>query len=84
MLYSCFKILPRKLTTGMYKAEYACGEETTMKLLLSEVDEFQIMSYGTPSETLCGLLQKDTPQTSVFYPMFWLKVGLHLCQVARR
>ena len=33
MLFSCFKMLPRKLTIGNFefKAQYACGDETTLK-----------------------------------------------------
>ena len=65
MLLACFKRFPRKLTTGCYKAQYACGDESTLNLLLSEVEEFDFGSYGTPSETLCGLLRKDSPQMSV-------------------
>ena len=63
MLVACFKRFPRKLTTGHYKAQ--CGDKITLNLLLSEVEEFDICSYGTPLQTLCGLLRKDTPQINV-------------------
>ena len=65
MLLACFKRFPRKLTTGRYKPQYACGDESTLNLLLSEVEEFDFGSCPTTSETLCGLLRKDTPQMSI-------------------
>ena len=65
MLVACFKRFPRKLTTGRYKPQYACGDESTLNLLLSEVEEFDFVSCPTPSQTLCGLLRKDTPPMSI-------------------
>ena len=62
ILFSSFKILPRKLTTGFFKSQYACQDKTILRLLLSEMEEFHIQSYGKSSETLCGLLRRDTPQ----------------------
>ena len=68
MLFSSFKMLPRKLTTGFFKSQYAHEDETTLRLLLSEVEEFHIRSYGKSSETLCGLLRRDTPQQALIIP----------------
>ena len=65
MLFSCFKMLPRKLTTGKYKAQYAMESGATLRLLMSEVEELCLWSYGTQAETLCGLLRRDTPEISV-------------------
>ena len=62
MLFSSFKMLPRKLTTGFFKSQYACEDKTMLRLLLSKVEEFHIQSDGLSSETLCGLLRRDTPQ----------------------
>ena len=37
----------------------------TLRLLLSEVEELCLWSYGTQAGTLCGLLRRDTPEISV-------------------
>ena len=68
MLFSCFKMLPRKLTinSSMPSHQYTFADETTLRMLLSEVEEFQIRSYyNSPSETLCGLLRRDTQRFNV-------------------
>ena len=65
MLFSCFKMLPRKMTTGKYNSQYAMESGATLRLLLSEVEELCLWSDGTRAETLCGLLRRDTPEISL-------------------
>ena len=61
MLFSCFKMLPRKLSNKRY---YAMESGATLRLLLSEVEELYLRSCGTRAETLCGILRRDTPEIS--------------------
>ena len=65
MLFSCFKMLPRKMTTGKYSSQYAMESGATLRLLLSEVEELCLWSDGTRAGTLCGLLRRDTPEISL-------------------
>ena len=65
MLFSCFKMLPRKLSTGNYNSKCAMENGATLRLLLSEVEELCLWARSTQAETLSGLLRRDTPEISV-------------------
>ena len=65
MLFSCFKMLPRKLTTGKYSIRFVTESKATLRLLLSEVEELCLRSCGNQAETLCGLLRRDSPDISM-------------------
>ena len=62
MLFSCFKMLPRKLSNKYYPMRSGA----TLRFLLSEVEELCLWSDGRArAGTLCGLLRRDTPEISV-------------------